>query len=506
MVLFCNTEQPGSDLFRMFCRGSVPDDEFDNQHGDDRVTSALPLYKQLAHHIAEAIETGTLRPGDRLSSVRSLATQHKVSLSTALQTYRHLENIALIEAKPKSGYFVTGRRTASAAPAQASSPGVNQTVFEVMHLARTSCKIRLDIATGPPEIYPTAKLQQLISSLTRKHPEILTNYPTGTGHAEFRAQIARRTLDTGCRFHPEDIIITSGSTESLNLALRAVTQPGDTVAVESPTYFGILQILETLGLRALEIPTSPVTGISLSALDLATGTPGAVQAVVLMPNFHNPLGSLMPDENKRHVVQMLDERGIPLIEDDVYGDIFFGERRPLAAKSFDKNGNVMLCNSVTKTLAPGLRLGWIVAGRWSARVEMLKLTSSIVTPELAQAAIAAFMQNGNYDHHMRKFRAGVKQQTDLMIAAVRKYFPSGTKVSSPQGGYLLWITLPDGVSSRAVFEAARRQSIGIAPGLMFSNSDKFDHYIRLSCANPWRAEIEESVRSLGEIVRTSSLS
>ncbi len=486
---------------------SVPDNEFDNPHRNDRMTSAPPLYQQLARHIAEAIESGTLRPGDRLPSVRNLATQHKVSMSTALQTYRHLENISLIEARPKSGYFVKGKRSMPAVPAevQEHSHGMNQTVFELMHLARSSCRIRLDIATGPAAIYPTAKLQQLISSLTRKRPEILTNYPTGTGHTEFKAQIARRTLDTGCRFHPEEIVITSGSTESLNLALRAVTQPGDTVAVESPTYFGILQILETLGLRALEIPASPVTGISLSALDLATGTPGAVQAVVLMPNFHNPLGSLMPDENKQQVVQMLEKRGIPLIEDDVYGDIFFGERRPLAAKSFDKTGNVMLCNSVTKTLAPGLRLGWIVAGRWSARVEMLKLTSSIVTPELAQAAIAEFMQNGNYDHHMRRFRSGVKKQTDLMITAVRKYFPAGTRVSSPQGGYLLWIALPDGISSRRVFEAARRQSIGIAPGLMFSNSGRFDHYIRLSCANPWSTEIEESVKSLGKIVRDCDL-
>lgn len=466
--------------------------------------SSLPLYKRLARHISEAIELGTLRPGDRLPSVRSLSLQHKVSLSTALQTYRHLENHALIEARPKSGYFVKGRRLAHAQPAamteQKSPLGMNQTVFELMHLARTSCDVRLDIATGPAQIYPTAKLQQLIAGVSRRHPEILTNYPTGTGYPEFKAQIARRTLGSGCRFNPDNIIITSGSTESLNLALRAVTQPGDTVAVESPTYFGILQILETLGLRALEIPTSPITGISLSALDLATGTPNAVQAVVLMPNFHNPLGCVMPDENKRQVVQMLEQRGIALIEDDVHGDLFYGDHRPLALKSFDRGGNVILCNSVTKTLAPGLRLGWMVAGRWSARVEMLKLTSSIVTPELAQAAIAEFMQNGNYDHHMRKFRSAIKKQTGLMRKAVRKYFPPEVELSDPQGGYLLWIALPRQVSSRAVFELARQQSIGIAPGLMFSNSGKFDHYIRLNCANPWSEAIEDSVRKLGEIV------
>ncbi len=457
------------------------------------LATSLPLYRQLAQHIAEAIEAGMLRPGDRLPSVRHLSTQHSVSLSTALQTYRYLENCALVDARPKSGYFVKVNSTQPVAVAAVAAPIVenvtrngrstSNAIFEVMELAgaNSTCAVRLDIATGPAQVYPTRKLQQLIASISRRQPEILTNYPTGTGYAELKSQIARRALDTGCHISPEDIIITSGSTESLHLALRAVTQPGDTVAVESPTYFGIMQIIESLGLRALEIPTSPVTGISVSALDFATSTPAAVQAVVLMPNFQNPLGSLMPDENKERVVQLLAARHIPLIEDDVYGDLYFGERRPVTAKSFDRSHNVILCNSATKTLAPGLRIGWIVPGRWFRQIEKLKYTSAMVTPELAQAAIAEFMRNGNYDHHMRKFRSGVKLQTGLMMAAVRNYFPSGTGISNPQGGYLLWIELPNQISARKVFELARAQSIGIAPGLMFSNSTRFEHHIRLNC-------------------------
>lgn len=471
----------------------------------------MPLYRQLAQRLKAAIEAGTLRPGDRLPSVRHLSKQHNVSLTTAMQTYRHLENDALIEARPKSGYFVKAQAgippasaaTAGVAPALegAHSVSMHQSISEVMHLAKSSCKVRLDIATGPSEVYPTRKLQQLISGITRRHPDILTNYPTGTGSPTLKAQIARRAMDAGCRLHPDEIIITSGSTESLNLGLRAVTQPGDTVAVESPTYFGILQILESLGLRALEIPTDPVNGISVDALDFATAKPGAVQAVVLMPNFHNPLGSVMPDAHKERLVRMLGERGIPLLEDDAYGDLYFGTRRPAAAKSFDRDGSVILCNSATKTLAPGLRIGWIVPGRWQQKVAMLKFTSSIVTPELAQAAIAEFMQNGGYDHHMRKFRSGVKKQTRQMIDAVRRYFPADTAIADPQGGYLLWIGLPKRISSRRVFDLARERSIGIAPGLMFSNSGRFDHHIRLNCGFPWSREIEESVKTLGDIVR-----
>ncbi len=467
-------------------------------------TAALPLYQQVAQHVAHAIAAGALGAGHRLPSVRTLAQQHKVSLSTAMQAYRQLENDALIEARPKSGYFVKAQRAPARQPHAAQLPaggGVNQTVFELMHLARASCKVRFDIATGPPEVYPTRKLQQLIASVSRQQPEILTNYPTGTGYPQFKEQIARRGLDAGCRFHPDDVVVTSGSTEALNLALRAVTQPGDTVAVESPTYFGILQILETLGLHALEIPTDPDTGISVGALELATSVEGAVQAVLLMPNYQNPLGCLMPDAHKQRVVQLLAERAIALIEDDVHGELYFGDARPRSLKSFDQHGGVMLCNSITKTLAPGLRLGWVVAGRWHARVETLKLTSSIVTPELAQAAIAEFMQNGSYDHHMRKFRSGVKQQTASMIGAVRRHFPPDVTVSNPQGGCLVWIALPQRISARRVFELARQQSIGIAPGLMFSNTGKFDHYIRLSAGAPWSALIEDSIATLGQIVR-----
>ena len=470
-----------------------------------------PLYRRLAHLLKEAIVAGTLRPGDRLPSVRQLAQQHDVSLSTAMQACRHLENEALIEARPKSGYFVRGKSvlpglaqleaTEPLNMGEANSVGIHHAVSEVMHLAKASCKVRLDIATGPPEVYPTKKLQQLIANIIRRRPDILTNYPTGTGDPELKSQIARRALEAGCRLNPEEIIITSGSTESLNLGLRAVTQPGDTVAVESPTYFGILQILESLGLRALEIPTHPVTGVSVEALDFATSKPGAVQAVVLMPNFHNPLGSLMPDDAKARLVRMLSERNIPLLEDDAYGDLYHGKRRPFAAKAFDTGHNVMLCNSATKALAPGLRIGWIVPGRWQARIAMLKFTSSIVTPELAQAAIAEFMQNGGYDHHMRKFRSGVKKQTMQMIDAVKRYFPPQTIVFEPQGGYLLWIALPDGISSRKVFDLARQQSIGIAPGLMFSNSGRFDHHIRLNCGFPWSPLIDQSVKKLGEIVQ-----
>lgn len=472
----------------------------------ENTTPDLPLYRLLAQRLKAAIEAGTLRPGDRLPSVRHLSKQHNVSLTTAMQTYRHLENDALIEARPKSGYFVKAqtdvpRLPAAPQPGEAHLVSMHQSISEVMHLARDGCKVRLDIATGPSTVYPTRKLQQLIAGITRRHPDILTNYPTGTGLPALKAQIARRSLDAGCQLHPDDIIITSGSTESINLGLRAVTQPGDTVAVESPTYFGILQILESLGLRALEIPTDPVTGISLEALDFATSTAGAVQAVVLMPNFHNPLGSLMPDERKQRLVRMLGERDIPLLEDDAYGDLYFGKRRPVAAKAFDKEGKVILCNSATKTLAPGLRIGWVVAGRWQQRVAMLKFTSSIVTPELAQAAIAEFMQNGGYDHHLRKFRTGVKKQTQLMMDAVRRHFPPDTEMANPQGGYLLWIGLPKRIPSRRVFDLARAQSIGIAPGLMFSNSGRFDHYIRLNCGFPWSREIEESVQKLGDIVK-----
>jgi DNA-binding transcriptional MocR family regulator len=309
--------------------------------------------------------------------------------------------------------------------------------------------------------------------------------------------MARHALSLGIHTHADEVIATYGGTEALNLALRAVTQPGDLVAVESPTYYGLLQILEGLGLRTLEIPTSPHTGISLAALELAIDTHG-VRAVVVMPALHNPLGSIMPEDRKDALVTLCAVRGVPLIEDDTYGAMASGDVPPSAAKARDRDGNVIYCASLDKILAPGLRLGWMLAGRWRERATMLKYAHSHPTVAWMQEATAEFLAGGGFERHLRRLRTHLDRQREQAAEAVATYFPVGTRLSVPRGGLLLWIELP-GLSGERLFDAALAEGIRIAPGCMFSNSRRFDPFIRLNCGSPHTPEIDVALRRLGEL-------
>jgi len=225
--------------------------------------------------------------------------------------------------------------------------------------------------------------------------------------------------------------------------------------------------------------------------------------VVSMPTLHNPLGTVMPDANKERLVQLCAERDIALIEDDIYGDMGAGEHAYRAAKSYDRlgdGGHVIYCQSLNKLLAPGLRLGWLLAGRWQARVEMLKYTQSRYTEELAQVATAGFLDSPAFDRHLRQLRLALKQQREQMADGVARHFPAGTRLSVPEGGMLLWVELPAGVSGHAVFEQALQRGIKLSPGSMFSNGKRFDHFVRLACGRPHTAAVEEALREVGAIV------
>jgi DNA-binding transcriptional MocR family regulator len=469
--------------------------------------SPAHLYQSLASRLSDAIGSGSLKAGDRLPSVRQLSMQHRVSISTAVQAYRHLENARLVEARPKSGYFVLPRARRLEEPRQSKPPaaarfvGVNRFVMEYLECSNQPGVAPLGCATPSEELYPGDRLVRLVASIARRQPAVASRYTMSLGSEPLRSAIARRAVEFGCALSASDIVVTNGCTEAINLALRAVAQPGDTIALESPTYFTLLQIIESLGMKALEIPTHPREGISLEALELAVQKPGAVKAVMAIANFSNPLGSLMPDEKKQRLVRLLEARGIPLIEDDIYGDCHFGRSRPFVCKAWDGSGNVILCSSFTKSVAPGLRIGWIAGGRFQRQVEMLKFITSIATPELPQLAIAEFIANGGYDHHLRRVRAAFQEQVQRTTEAVAEYFPAECKLTQPAGGFVLWVELPAKVDAVRLFELARDQRIAIAPGPMFTNTGRYRNFIRLNCGHRWTARLEAAVARLGRLVR-----
>lgn len=471
-----------------------------------------PLYRKIADHYRGAIAAGSLAQGERMPSVRAMMRQHGVSLSTALQTCRQLEQEGWIEARPRSGYFVRQPRRAALMPLQepdlAAPPdpaqyvGIHARVSGfIAHGRSHPVKLNLSGARAAPALYPAEQLRNAGIRALRRDPDLLVRATAAGGNPQFRTVLAKRALASGMVLTADEVMITHGCIEALNLALRAVTQPGDTVAVESPTFYGLLQILESLGLRALEIPTSAVTGISLEALELALRSYDSIKVVVVVPHLQNPLGSVMPDVHKQRLVQLCESRAVPLIEDDTYSALVDSEAPLNALKAWDRSGNVIHCASLHKTLAPGMRLGWMAAGRWQARVAMLKYAQTRDNEEWSQAAAADFMVSSGYDRHLRRLRAALRPQRERMAEAVATYFPLGTRLSLPNGGIMLWLELPDKLPASSVFDAALKQGILIAPGDMFSNSNRFDAFIRLSCGFPWSEQLDNAMRTLGGIVR-----
>ncbi|HEX8297457.1 MAG TPA: PLP-dependent aminotransferase family protein [Chthoniobacteraceae bacterium] len=471
---------------------------------------SAPLYERVAAQVGKLIDSGTLRPGDRIPSVRRSSRQHGVSVTTAVQAYLELENRGLIEARPKSGFYVRPRLHHALAEPGRSRPalaahavGKAELMARIFEAASRPNVVPLGAGVPSEALLPTAKLNRLLASAARNHGVAGINYDMPPGCEPLRRQLARRSLDWGCHLAPEDFIGTCGGTEALLLSLRAVTKPGDIVAVESPSYFGTIQAIESLGLKALEIPTDPRDGLDTDALGAALRRQ-RVAACVATPNFHNPLGCLMPDDRKRELVELLARREIPLIEDDVYGDTHFEGERPRTLKSFDAKGLVLLCGSFSKTLAPGYRVGWCVPGRFFERVKVLKLTTTMATATLPQLAIAEFLQHGGYDHHLRAIRRTYAEQVQRVSHALAETFPANIKLTRPRGGMFLWIELPRKVDALELFEQALREDISIGPGPLFSAKQQFRNFVRVSCGHPWSAKLERGIGVLGSLVKRAA--
>lgn len=464
------------------------------------------LYAQLADKIEGLIRQQVWRPGERVPSVRQLSRQQGVSLSTAFQAYYQLENKGVLEARPKAGYFVraTARQLPlpelSAPRLQETEVALNQSLRLVLD-GRQAHRVSFSITVPSPELLPVARLRKAVVQATDRASGHGVGYEPAAGNPALRRQIARQALRWGGQLAADVVVVTNGCVEALNLCLRAVAQPGDTIAVESPTYYGILLAIENLGLKALEIPTHPETGVSLEHLEAALGRK-KVAACLFVPNFNNPLGSCVPDHHKQALVALLRRWQVPLIEDDIYGELYFGPSRPKACQAFDQDGLVLLCSSFSKHLAPGYRVGWVAAGRYHRRVEQLKFMQNLATATLPQLAVAHFLEHGRYEHHLRQLRTRLAAQVRHTAQAVDHYFPAGTRVTQPTGGFVLWAELPPPADAFALYQQASAQGISFVPGQFFSAQGQYRNCLRLSCGQPWRPELEQAVETLGRLAKT----
>lgn len=462
-------------------------------------------YEQLARQLALAISSGTLRAGDRMPSIRKLRRQQRTSISTVLNAFFLLERKGLIEARQRSGFFVKPpvidlppEPRAQPASLRERSVATSDLVVQICRENFGEDVLPLGTASPGAALLDAPALLRTGSSILRRQPQLMASYGPLQGSEALRREIAKRMMTCGVAATSGDIVTTAGAAEAMTLCLRAVTSPGDAVAIESPAYFIVLQALELLHLKAIEIPASSGSGMDLSLLERAIRGK-RVKACVVMPNFQNPLGSLMPVKNKKRILQLLSKRDIPLVEDDVYGDLTFTGERPGSIKAFDKDGLVLYCSSFSKTLGPGFRTGWVMPGRFQKEFERLKLVSTIGTPVLTEAMIAEYLKHGSYDRHLRKLSRAFMEQVRRTQEIVVNYFPKGTRMSRPEGGFLLWVELRKGTDSLALYSRLIDEGISISPGPLFSSSGKFRNFIRLNCGLSWSARVERALVRIGQL-------
>ena len=447
------------------------------------------------------IADGRLRPGDRLPSVRQARERRGISASTVFQAYQLLEREGLIVARPQSGFYVDlppAERVATpkkSAGVEAAQVQVSDLVFHVLEQVRSRGTAPLGSAFPGPDLFPLGKLARAgARGMHAMDPGSIVEH-LSPGHPRLIEEIELRYRIDGVSVGAEEIVVTNGALEGLNASLQIVTQPGDTVVVESPAFYASLQAIERLGLKALPVSTCAVTGIDLDALEMALRTE-KVAACWIMPSFQNPTGALMPEARRRDLVALLAQHAVPLIEDDVYGELYFGSQRPKPAKAFDAQGTVLHCGSFSKTLAPGYRVGWVAAGRYASQIKRHTLMTTMSASLPAQTALIQFLQAGGYERHLRRLRGSLHARMTAASTVAESSFPKGTRISRPRGGYFLWIELPDAMDAMALNALALKSRIGVAPGHLFSPDQRFSNCLRINVGHEAPAVLP-ALRRLG---------
>jgi len=461
------------------------------------------LYKKVSRRISQLIENGVLKEGDRLPSLRRLSEEMQVSINTVKEAYWRLENRNQITAVPQSGYYVRKQPQLSTAHSQVDPTKLDPQEITLCQIfgafqeaGRSTPEIRLAVAHMDSDFWPAKTLGRYFQEAARNQPDEAFNYLIAPGSRALREQIAQQGITCGLDIAPEDVVITNGCQEALFLALMSICEPGDTVVLESPIYFSLINLLQQLKLKIIEIPASDDGGISLETLRFVLDNQ-TVKAMFSIPNFNNPMGFTMPSWKKKKLVQLLARHGVPLIEDDIYGDLCFGAR-PEPCKVYDTRGEVILCSSFSKTIAPGLRVGWMLPGKYTAQVNRLKTLINIANSPINQMVVTRFLKEGGYRQHMRRVRRQLQVQVEALRAAVLKYFPTGTKVTRPDGGLFIWIELPEAFDTDLLYRRAVRSGILFAPGTLFSIHNRYNHHLRLS-SGTWNDRVEKAIARLGKL-------
>tara|TARA_R110002167_G_scaffold50547_5_gene147167 strand:- start:26462 stop:27958 length:1497 start_codon:yes stop_codon:yes gene_type:complete len=469
-------------------------------------TSSSFLYQQVIDFVGYQQKTGALSPGDKLPSLRKLSRQFEISVPTVKQAYIELERQGRVCARPQSGYYLTAQQARTlkprptkwshCAPVTVQCRNMIEQVYEAVHMPDTlALGISNPILANPPD----KTLARLMRSVISKVAEKAVSYGPVTGDAKLRMQLAFRYQEQGVAINPDEVVITNGAQEALSIALQCVAQRGDIIAVESPCFFGMIELIETLGMKALEIYTCTEEGVCLDELTIALQQ-HPIKACLFSTAINNPLGSMKTDAQRQAMVSLLEQYDLPLIEDDVYSELYFTEQKPKPAQLYSEKGLVMTCSSFSKTAAPGYRIGWLLPGRYEEQAKRIKRAQSCSTPMLQQWTLNEYIQSGDYDRHLSVLRKKLIYNCERMRALIAQHFPKEVCISKPQGGSVLWVRCQSHVNTSEFFQEALEQGVSFAPGIIFSPSGKYTNYMRISYGVQWNTQVENAVKTLGKLV------
>lgn len=469
--------------------------------------STVPVHRRIESRLESLIQQGTLRPGDRLPSVREISRREGVSPGSAVQALSNLEARSLIHARPRSGFFVSSRYplplpTASVEEIQPVSGGVSDDVARIFQDLAHPDVIPLGAGFPDPGMLPARDIARCVSRVARLSPSDFAKYHPGQGALDLRRELARRFALDGCQISPNEIILTNGCMDALNLTVRAVARPGDIIAIESPGYFGTVEMLDSLGMQTLSIPSSCEEGIDLEIL-ARSFQKYDVRALILIPHFGNPHGATLSPERQQKLAEILNKANIPLIEDDIYRNLYFERERPHPVRRLYPH--TLLCGSLSKTISPGLRVGWVAAGRFREKILRLKMISNVATNHTNEKAAADYLRSGTHDRHLRSLREQLQRQMSRASSLVAENFPAGTAISRPKGGYFLWVELPEGTDAVRLRDRAFEEGISICPGPVFSTEKRWKNFIRLNCALGWSDRVEKAFATLGHLAQQERL-
>ena len=469
------------------------------------------LYFAVADKIERYIKDNGLLPADKIPSVRKISKMFGVSISTVIQAFDLLTGRGVIISKERSGYYVNATKCNQIEPTlhKYSMPThveMNEMASTMMINAKKYAIANFSILSPVPEVLPVAKINKKIAEALRNPQNTAFGYPLIEGDPKLIDQIVRSTLQWSVPLKNNEVLITNGCMEAINLCLDVVTKEGDIVLIEKPSYQGILQSLDMHGLKALEIPVSLAEGIDLNLLQESL-LHNKVAACLLMPRLNNPMGTSMSNDKKEQLLNILDQYDIPLIEDDALGELLFESySKNYPAKAFDTNRNVLYCSSFTKTLVPGFRIGWVCGGRYHEDLKKRKYATNIATNEMLQNALALYLETGQFENHLRKLRLETQKNLLKYVDAIQKYFPRLTRISIPQGGLSLWIELPANINTMQLQQIALSEKIGICPGNIFTTVNDFNHFIRLNYCTLWNKKTDDYLLKLGKICTKYNLS